>query len=64
MVLVYLDIYKSDLYKFGISLKRSYIAIRRCGENVNIRIFYMNFYLQKLRDPRKYCFYRGDVGLT
>ena len=35
----YLNIYTPDLYKFGISLKRSYISIRRCKENANTCIF-------------------------
>ena len=68
MVLVryeYLVNYTSNLYNFGISLKRSYLSFRCCKEIEKIRIFYMIFYSQKLRDPRKYCFYHpGRIGVV
>ena len=46
----------STSYKFG---------IRWCKENADNHTFYMIFfYSQKLRDPRKYCFYHsGRMGV-
>ena len=44
----YLNIYTSEFYKLGISLRRRYMSIRWCKENANIRICSMIFYSQKL----------------
>ena len=60
----YLNSYTSDFYKFGISLQRSYISITSNKENAYVPVSYMIFYSQKLRDPRKFCFYHpGSMGV-